>query len=1050
MLLPALETISLEPNRRRRSIGSMIEDPTSESRPRVFNIPTGLSFVDALADGLVRQVAGDPLQLASMTVLLPNRRACRALQEAFLRTAPFAGGEATERRALLLPRLRPIGDVDEDDLTVLSAAGAPLDLPPAIDPLRRQLLLARLVMASRPRFQPDGEALRWQDAVRLAADLGRLLDQAETERCDLANLDRLVLGDLARHWQLTVDFLSILRDAWPAILRTEGAIDVAARRNLLLEHQVDLWRKSPPVGPVIAAGSTGSIPASADLIALVAQLPLGSVVLPGLDRDLDAEAWAQVAADPSHPQFGLAQLLTHVGIDRDEVRAWPQRSMPSDAMVQRRQIVAEAMLPAECTDRWSVAPSRLPREIAAKAWQQVQRLDCRNRAEEAGAIALILRRHVEEPGDQRAALVTPDRQLAAQVAAELRRWNIIIDDSAGHALNLTPPGAFFLLLAEAAAADWAPVELLSVLKHPLAAAGLAPGNLRHLVRDLERGLLRGPRPAPGWDGLRAALLAGVENRHLTQHRADRLMALIDRLAVIAAAVADWRQDITLQQRLTGHLQALEALAADDVETGANRLWRQEAGEALADFCHRLAEAAAGQPAIGADDYAALLAELMESVDVRPRYGTHPRLFIWGPLEARLQQVELMVLGGLNEGTWPASPAIDPWLNRPMRHAFGLPSPERRIGLSAHDFQQALGAPRVYLTRAGRVDGTPTVPSRWLLRLDAYLRCLGLSTRIAGNDPWQAWQGLLDRPQIVEACSRPAPRPGLKYRPAGLSVTGIETWMRDPYAIYAQHILKLRALDPLDAAPSPADLGTVVHAALEHFIADCADGVPADALARLLAHGERSFQDLQDRPAVWAFWWPRFQRIAAWVVAEERARRPQIARSFTEVSAALVIDTVQPIFQLRARADRIDQRKDGSLAIIDYKTGAIPDMRDVHLGFAPQLPLEAALAQRGAFKMSEDGPSILGPVEELAFWQLNGSDSGGVKPVKAAGRGKSTAIDYTALAELAYDGLLALLQEYSREEASYPAQPAAAYAPRYSDYRHLARVLEWSLSGETGE
>lgn len=1025
-------------------------NPDSPAPARVFNIPTGLSFVDALADGLVRQAAGDPLQLAAMTVLLPNRRACRSLQEAFLRTAPFAGADASAHRALLLPRLRPIGDIDEDDLSVLSAPGAALDLPPAIDPLRRQLLLARLVMASRPRFQPGGEALRWQDAVRLAADLGSLLDQVETEKCDLANLDRLVLGDLAQHWQLTVDFLSILRDAWPAILRAEGAIDVAARRNLLLERQRDLWRDTPPAGPVIAAGSTGSIPASADLIALIARLPQGGVVLPGLDRDLDAAAWSKVKDDPSHPQFGLSQLLDHIGIERVAVRDWPHGLTIPAALQQRRSVVAEALLPADCTDRWSHANTRLTTDDAAQAWQQVQRLDCRNRPEEAGAIALILRRHVEQPGNQRAALVTPDRQLAAQVAAELRRWNIVIDDSAGHALNLTPPGAFFLLLAEAAAADWAPVPLLALLKHPLAAAGLPAGSLRHLVRDLERSLLRGPRPSPGWAGLQAALAVGLETKALSQHRFDRLSALVDRLAMISTALDDWQQKIDLQQRLTTHLQALEALAADDMAAGANLLWRQEAGEALADFCHRLGEAATGQPAISADDYAALLAELMQSVEVRPRYGTHPRLFIWGPLEARLQQVELMVLGGLNEGTWPADPAIDPWLNRPMRRAFGLPQPERRIGLSAHDFQQALGAPRVYLTRASRIEGTPTVPSRWLLRLDAYLRCLNLSTTTQNSETWQVWQNMLDRPDKVQPCARPAPKPGARHRPNALSVTRIETWMRDPYAIYAQYILKLRALDPLDADPSLADLGTVIHAALEDFVRDCRDGVPADAYARLLAHGEARFREMQDRPAVWAFWWPRFQRIAAWVVEEEQKRRPQVAASFTEVAAELAITAVEPPFLLRARADRIDQRKDGSLAIIDYKTGAVPAMADIHLGFAPQLPLEAALAKRGAFKDAVSGAVLLGPVDELAFWQLNGSDTGGVKPVKEAGRGKSTAVDYGALADAAYDGLIELLRDFSRDEASYPAQPVAAYAPRYSDYQHLARILEWSLSGEVGE
>jgi len=1028
----------------------MSEEAHSESPPRVFNIPTGRSFVDALAEGLVRQAEGDPLRLAAMTVLLPNRRACRALQEAFLRAAPFAGADPAQHRALLLPRLRPIGDVDEDDLTVLSAASAMLDLPPAIDPLRRQLLLARLVMASRPKFQTEdaaaaGELLRWQDAVRLAADLGRLLDQVDTERCDLANLDNLVLGDLAKHWQLTVDFLSILRDAWPAILRAEGAIDVAARRNLLLDHQRALWERDPPAGPVIAAGSTGSIPASADLIALIARLKQGSVVLPGLDQTLDDEAWTKVLQDPSHPQYGLAHLLAHIGLERKAVRDWPVAAGDAD-LDRRRLVVAEAMLPADCTDRWSEATERLSPEAARAAWSQVQRLDCRSRAEEAGVIALILRRHVETPGDQRAALVTPDRQLAAQVAAELHRWNIVIDDSAGHHLNLTPPGAFFLLLAEAAAADWAPVPLLALLKHPLAAAGLAAADLRPLVRELERVLLRGPRPAPGWQGLRAALIARESASEISTRRFQRLLGLVDRLSGCMVALDDWQAPSDLQQRLNAHLLAVEALAGDDVSSGADRLWRLEAGEAMADFCHRLSEAAAGQPALTSEDYAALLFELMQSIEVRPRYGTHPRLFIWGPLEARLQQVELMILGGLNEGTWPAEPVIDPWLNRPMRQSFGLPSPERRIGLSAHDFQQALGAPIVYLTRAARVEGTPTVPSRWLLRLDAYLRCLGLTMTAPGEDVWQGWQQALDRPAKVQPCARPAPRPGLKYRPSRLSVTGIETWMRDPYSIYALHILKLRALEPLDADPSLADLGTVIHAALERFIRDCRDGVPADALARLLAHGETAFARLQDRPAVRAFWWPRFQRIAAWVVAEETERRPQIAESFTEVNATLPILGITPAFELRARADRIDRRKDGGLAIIDYKTGTLPSMQDVHLGFAPQLPLEAALAQRGAFTQADGVTPLQGPIAELAFWQLNGSETGGVKPIREAGRGKQGNADYNQLAEAAYLGLIELLQHFSQEDAAYPATPMADFAPRYTDYGHLSRVREWSLAG----
>ena len=1055
-----------------------MSDPTSESaRPesatseseraslaRVFNIPTGTAFVDALASGLLQRAGGDPLRLAAMTVLLPNRRACRALQEAFLRQAGLdqAGLDISGQRggrALLLPRLQPIGDVDEDDLAVLSGAGDALDLPPAIDPLRRQLLLARLVMASRPRFQPDSEPLRWQDAVRLAADLGRLLDQVETEGCDLAALGNLVTGDLARHWQLTVNFLDILRDAWPAILREEGAIDTAVRRNLLLQRQRDLWLSHPPAGPVIAAGSTGSIPASAELIATIARLPQGCVVLPGLDRSVDDTVWAAIAEDPSHPQFGLSLLLRRIGITRDAVGDWSSTT-DAPSVENRRRLIAQALIPADCTDRWSSAARLLDPGAAAQAWAPVQRIDCRSRQEEAGVIALILRRHVETPGAKRAALVTPDRRLAAQVAAELRRWNIVIDDSAGRALNLTPPGTFLLLLAEAAAAEFAPVPLLALLKHPLS------GVAHPLVRDLERALLRGPRPAPGLAGLRQALQASesaLPGQSMRPSETVRLGALLDDLEHRLGALADWSAMRALDDRLTAHLQAAEALAADHADktgaggakSGAMRLWQGEAGEALADFVHRLAEAASGQPALSALDYAALLAELMAGVEVRPRYGTHPRLFIWGPLEARLQQVEVMILGSLNDGTWPADLAVDPWLNRPMRHAFGLPQPERRIGLSAHDFQQALGAPQVYLTRAIRVEGTPTVPSRWLLRLEAYLRCLGIDVDAteagAGAAAWIAWNEALDRPVAVRPCARPAPRPGLLHRPKALSVTRIETWMRDPYAIYAQYILRLRALEPIDADPSLADLGTVIHAALDRFLRDCRAGLPADALARLLQYGEESFGEILARPAVWAFWWPRFERIAAWVVQQEQERRPDILESFTELRGELAIAEIDPPFTLRAIADRIDRRKDGSLAIIDYKTGAIPRMEEIHLGFSPQLPLEAAMAKAGAFTPPDTAQPLQGPIAELAFWQLSGRESGGsVKPIKEVGRGRQGNADYMQLAALAYDGLTQLLRDFSREDASYPAQPAPRYAPRYSDYGHLARLQEWSLAGGDSE
>lgn len=1015
---------------------------------RICSIPTGVSFVDALAFGLMAETAGDPLRLGGYTVLLPNRRACRAMQDAFLRLGASGG------RALILPRLMPLGDLDESELGLQGLAletgiGEGLgdgelagEVPPAISTLRRQMLLAELVQLAAKAALP-GDEMPLDQAVRLAGELARLLDQVETERLDFAALRNLAPEELAEHWQLTLRFLDILSENWPEILVREGAVDPARRRNLLLERQGRLWRAQPPAHPVIVAGSTGSIPASADLIATVATLPQGLVILPGLDGNADANIWAKIAAEPAHPQFGLAHLLARLEVPPTEVWAWPHRppeGAERTAPPTRARIVAAALLPAEATHDWPAIAGRLrqPDGLAASAWRDVRRIDCRAEQEEAGIIALHLREAVNLPAPYRAALVTSDRGLARRVAAELRRWGIAIDDSAGVKLAATGPGLFFNLIAAALAEDLAPVPLLALLKHPLSAAGFAFADFQQRVRLLEIRVLRGPRPAPGIAGLRTALASA---RCDDRERAE-LALLLDRLADVLAVAGDWQAPVSLAARVECHVQLAEAMAARPESSGAENIWRDEAGEALAGFVHEMLMAVRGMAPVPAESYAALVAELTAGIDVRPRYGLHPRLSIWGPLEARLQQVDLMILGGLNEGTWPGEIAIDPWLSRPMRAKFGLPSPERAIGLAAHDFQQAMGAPRVVMTRAQRAGGKPSVPSRWLLRLDAFLRALNLVEPIEGPSLYRGWQARLDWPAAPPApWPRPAPKPGARYRPLRLSVTQVETWMRDPYALYARHILKLEALEPLDQEPGVADLGSLFHDILDRFLKDAGWPLPTNAEARLLALGEAAFAGLMARPAVWAFWWPRFRQMAGWFVGEMRDRLESIAAIATERRGEIRINEVTPAFVLSGKADRLDRLHDGSLAIIDYKTGTPPGARDVALGFSPQLPLEAAMALRGGFA------GLSGPVSALEYWHLKGGrDGSAVVPVKQPDSRQPA--DPMVLAEEAYQGLVRLLVTFSREDASYMARPREAYALGHNDYQHLARFAEWV--SEVGE
>ena len=988
--------------------------------PAVFTIPAGTPFVDALAAGLVERIGGGPEDLAAAIVLLPTRRACRALGEAFLR---LTGGRPT-----LLPRMRPLGDLDEDELAIAGAfdllaempsedgAAGGDDIPPALSGLRRQILLTRLVMALSGR---DTSA---EQAARLAAELGRLLDQVHTERLDFAALAGLVPDELAEHWQVTLEFLAILSEQWPRVLAAEDAVDTAERRNRLLAAQAAAWRRHPPAGPVIAAGSTGSIPATADLLKVVAELPQGCVVLPGLDTDMDEET--RDALDPTHPQYGMVRLLAHLELSVEAVQPWPPADRPSPAdqpaAAERRRLIQVALRPAGLTDRW-----RRQAPFSAAALEGVSRIDCPGPREEAGVIALILREALETAG-RTAALITPDRALARRVAAELRRWAIDVDDSAGAPLAHTPPAAFLRLALAMVAEDFAPVATLAALKHPLAAGRRRPVAFRTAVRELEIAALRGPRPAPGIDGLHAALGG----------QASRFAALLASLEeAVASLHALLRQTAADPLALvSAHVACVEALAATDEAPGAARLWAGEAGEAVAHFLAELADSAASLGPLAGRQYAGLFDALMAGRVVRPRFGRHPRLAIWGPLEARLQQADVVVLGGLNEGCWPPETQAGPWMSRPMMKSFGLPLPERRIGLSAHDFAQAFAAPRVVLTRASRVEGTPTVPSRWLARLDALTAGSGLAQALETDRRWIAWFEGLDAAGPPRPVVPPRPRPPAEARPRRLSVTQVEAWIRDPYAIFARHILGLAPLDALDADPAAAERGTIIHDALEAFIRAVPGELPADAEDRLIAIGRQVFGDRTARPGVRAFWWPRFERLARWFIDFERRRRAAGHRVLaTETRGELVLAAPGGPFLLSGRADRLDLTPTGDLAIIDYKTGQVPSRKQVECGLAPQLSLEAAMAAAGGF-----AGIPAKSVAEMIYLRLTGGRLPGEERVLNEG--------VAAIAEEAMSGLARKVALFDNPRTPYLSRRRPMFERDVGDYDHLARVKEWLAGG----
>jgi ATP-dependent helicase/nuclease subunit B len=1012
--------------------------------PRVFTIPASAPFLPTLIDALFDdrlelnfKIADDPLKLTQVTLYLPTRRACRLARDVFLKRSDAA----------ILPRIIPIGDVDADELAFAEAAAGEiseqaLELKDALGGLARRMVLAELILKWAGQLKPatPGDAplvaANPALALMLATDLARLMDDMTTRQVSWDKLAGVVPPDMDRHWEISFEFLKFIRLFWPAILDERGKSEPAERRDKLIEAERSRLAKTR--GPVIAAGSTGSMPATAALLKAIAKLPHGAVVLPGLDTDLDDASWKLIAASDEdtahgHPQFAMHALLKKIGIARDAVEKLAQPQAHG-----RERFASEALRPAIASDLWQGRLGQ-PEFVAhlESALEQMAVVEAANAEEEALAIAISLRQALETPG-KTAALVTPDRALARRVMAALSRWNVPVDDSGGDALADTPLGVFARLVAEAALDGLAPVKLLAMLKHPLCCLD------SWAVAALERAILRGPRPKAGTEGLRMALVRFREELGKL-HRSDPRTKMKN--AELDAADA-------LVMQLQTALRPLETLGAKPQPFADIAQKHRNAMEMLLDTAKVDPDGAeareldaifdaiveGGRIAVRPGDYAEMFqAALADGGVVRPR-EQDVRVRIYGPLEARLQNVDLMVLGGLTEGVWPPETRADPWLSRPMRHALGLDLPERRIGLSAHDFAQALGAPEVVLTRAARIAGAPTVASRFVQRLAAVAGETRWSDAVKRGTQYLAWARQLDRPAApAKPIARPEPKPPRAARPKQLSVTEIETLLRDPYSIYARHVLRLRALDAVDTPLGARDRGTVIHEAVGTFTEQFSDKLPDDTVAELIRIGEHAFAALQDFPDARAFWWPRFQRIARWLAQFEGERRPKIAKLHAEIRGSLEIQLSDSAFKLTTRADRIEQLRDGRFAILDYKTGSVPTAKQVRTGLMPQLTLEGAILRAGGFGDFGTGKSIA----EIAYISIRGGEPPGeIKPIDD---------DADAQADLALAKLTGLIVKFDDEANPYLSKERPMFFRRYpGEYDHLARVKEWSLSSGAEE
>ena len=966
------------------------------SAPNVYSIAAHRGFADALVAGLVPRYADRELGLARLTVLLPSGRAVRTLTEAFIR---HSGG------GLLMPRMAVVGDLDLDETLgpLLDPLGTDA-IPPAADPTRRWLRIADFIREDRPELK--GSAL-----LRMAFEMGRTMDRLLVEDIGPEELtqDRVLdlLGDLSQHWTDSLRLFARVQARWFDELVGRGEVDPADRRNRLFRHAAKRWRAEPPATPIVAAGVTSAAKGVAALLRTVARLPQGAVVLPDLDLSMSREVWDELGAagapddDPpmargdavTHPQYHLKLLLNRMGISRDEVQPWHRAGL-GKGPPERSHAISSLFLPPEASKSWAALPAD-KRRLSG-----VRLMETANPEEEAQAIALLVRQALDEPG-KRIAVITPDRGLAGRIAQHLRRWNIEADDSAGRPLAQTAAGRLLLLLAEVGAEQAAPVPLMALLEHPLVRAGEGRADWLDNARALEL-KLRGPRLAPGLEPLREKAAAewwsGVEAMltPLLHEGESPLADQLDRLAV-----------------------AGEALCGE-------ALWAQADGRALSAFVEELRlRAREVGTVLDPAELPAVLREAMDRVAVRPPYGGHPRVALYGLLESRMTRAELVIGAGLNEGVWPTTPATDPLLAPAVLRALGVPGADFRIGLAAHDLAGALGAPEVVLSRARRDAGGPAIASRFWLRVQALLGedLLPRHRETAAVELARA----LNEPPPVPPHPRPQPRPSAEQRKVEIRITALDTLIGDPYQFYARHILGLTALDALDAEPTPAWQGSLAHRILHKWHEQGGD-IQSIALAEL--------REMSAHPLMRTLWQPRLFAALGWVTEAIRTAEGRSVLA-VEKKAEMKIDGVR----IHGRADRFDRLPDGTVAVIDYKTGKPPSAAEVARGYRLQLGALGLMVENGGVE------GIVGKVTGFEYWSLGkdykrrGENVFGYVDTPLMTGGKRTGIPPEDFLPEARRYIDRAIRGWILGDEPFTARMAPDF-PAYTDYDQLMRLDEW--------
>ena len=959
----------------------------------IYNITANESFVDELASFFLKRFEKEPDKLSEVLFLLPNRRSCQNLKDAFIRQKGL--------QPTILPRIEPISEVEEEEVFLRGNPKILSQMRPQINNLERLFLFTRLIL-QKP--QEHGlKQISLSQAFALASNLANLMDLAYYEELDFSKIKDIVPAEFSGHWQETLKLLEIITQYWPNILNERDCVDGVYRRICLLNSKIEIWKHNKEQQKIVIAGTTAAFPILKKLVKTVLELPDGEVFLAGLDKYLNEDEWEQI--DENHPQYELKELLAFLKLNRQEIL---NLNNGTDISL-RDKLVSEIMRPAISTGKWrDLSKETLP----GSTFDGIKIINCSDIRQEALAISMIIRHTLETP-EKTVALITSDRNLSRRVVSELKRWNIDADDSAGKPLSLSTIGIYLRLIINVLENNFSKISILSLLKHPFTSCGLSRNNYKNIVYHLE--------------------CAWRKNEELSEEQ----QSLLDDFYLKFQCLRDLYNTpkISLKEFFEEHIKLAESLAETPEKSGDKIIWKGEDGRIATKFVCEFLEKIDILGNISSNDYLSFFETLMLQYNVRNIYNSHPRVKILGPIEARLMQFDVNIIGEVNEGCWPKLPDADMWMSRPMKKDFGLPLLERNIGVMAADFSHLLHAKEVYLTRAERIDGAPTNKSRWLLRLETILSAnfnnIEQQNNIIVDYKYSYWSKYFDRAKQIKKINPPAPCPDVAKRPRKLSASNLEMLMRDPYSVFARHILKLYPLDDLDRDLELRDYGNIIHEIIEEFNNKNRSSYPINAREELLKIGENKFNEKGIKAEIKAFWWPKFVKTVEWIDNKEKEYRQNIKLIHNEVCGEIKINAPAGDFIITAKADRLDETKDGNVNIIDYKTGRMRSLKEVITGMAPQLSIEGIIAQQGGFHGIEAKP-----VNTMNYWKL------GEKELSVDKKVSEETID------LVYDRLKKLISIFDFPTTPYLSKPNPSIAPSYSDYDHLSRYLEWSIKEDT--